>query len=467
MTETIDRAADTAIYRVLNPATGEVVEEFPTATDADIQAALAAAHEAFQSWREVPIGERARLVARIGELFAERAEELGAIITEEMGKLPREAAGELGMVTDIFGYYAAEGPALAADQPITPVGGGKAVIQKRPVGALLGIMPWNYPYYQVARFAAPNLVLGNTIILKHAPSCPRSALAMQRIFDDAGLPAGAYVNVFATNDQVADIIADPRIQGVSLTGSERAGAAVAEIAGKNLKKVVLELGGSDPYIVLDTDDVARTAKTAFRARMANSGQACNSPKRMIVMADIFDDFVAELAAHAKKLRPGNPADPETTFAPLSSRPAAETLLEQIRDAVDKGAVLHAGGSPVAGPGSFVEPTVLTGITRDMRAWGEELFGPAAMVYKVASEDEAVALANDTAFGLGAAVFSTDPDRAKRVADRLEAGMVSINRPGGSAAELPFGGIKRSGVGRELGPLGMDEFVNKRLLYIAD
>ncbi|NKX50563.1 aldehyde dehydrogenase family protein, partial [Arthrobacter deserti] len=296
---------------------------------------------------------------------------------------------------------------------------------------------------------------------------PRSALAMQDIFDEAGLPKGAYVNVFASNEQVEDIIADPRIQGVSLTGSERAGAAVAEIAGRNLKKVVLELGGSDPYIVLDTDNVAAAAKTAFRARMGNSGQACNSPKRMIVMEDIYDEFVAELAGHARKVRPGNPADPETTFAPLSSQPAADTLVEQIQDAVDKGAVLHAGGSAIAGPGSFVEPTVLTGITPQMRAYSEELFGPAAMVYKVSSEDEAVALANDTAFGLGAAVFSTDVERARRVADRLEAGMVSISRPGGSAAELPFGGNKRSGVARELGPLGMDEFVNRRLLYIAD
>ncbi|GAA4051636.1 NAD-dependent succinate-semialdehyde dehydrogenase [Arthrobacter methylotrophus] len=467
MTETISiQHTRTALYRVQNPATGIVVEEFPTASDADVTAALASAHGAYLAWREVPILERARLVSRVGELFAERAEELAAIITEEMGKLPQEARGELGLVTEIFDYYATEGPALAADQPIKAIGGGRAVIQKRPVGALLGIMPWNYPYYQVARFAAPNLVLGNTIILKHAPNCPRSALAMQRIFDDAGLPPGAYVNVFATNGQVADIIADPRVQGVSLTGSERAGAAVAEIAGRNLKKVVLELGGSDPLIVLDSADIAATARIAFRARMSNSGQACNSPKRMIVTGDIYDGFVAELTAQAAALCPGNPADAGTNFAPLASPAAAAQLLAQIQDAVDKGATLHTGGSYLDEAGSLVAPTILTGVTPGMRAYSEELFGPVAVVYRVDGDEEAGALANDSEYGLGAAVFSADIDRAQRIADRLDAGMVSINQPGGSSAELPFGGVKRSGVGRELGPLGMDEFVNKKLLYIA-
>lgn len=455
-------------YRSVNPATGQVLAEYSTATDAQVEEALATADAAFRAWRAVPIEERAAVAARVGALFTERAEELAATITQEMGKPLSEARDEVEFCTEIFGYFADQGPSLAADQPITASGGGKAVIQKRPVGVLLGIMPWNFPYYQVARFAAPNLVLGNTIVLKHAESCPRSALALQQLMDDAGVPAGAYTNVFASHDQIARIIADPRVQGVSLTGSERAGAKVAEIAGRNLKKVVLELGGSDPYVVLDAADVQESARAAFATRMANTGQACNSNKRMIVMDDIHDQFVAELTRQASALAPGDPADDAPgTFAPLSSRAAAEALARQIQDAVEAGATLHAGGRVLEGPGAFLEPTVLTGITPDMAAHHEELFGPVAVVYKVTGDEEALALANDTPYGLGGAVFSTDPDRARRLAEGLDAGMANVNAAEAEGAEMPFGGVKRSGYGRELGPLGMDEFVNKRLLYVKD
>ncbi|WP_422936722.1 NAD-dependent succinate-semialdehyde dehydrogenase [Sinomonas sp. P47F7] len=455
-------------YRVLNPATGEVVETFATATDAEIQAAIAAAAAAYQTWRDVPIADRAPIVARVGELFAERADELAKIITTEMGKPLSQSRGEAEFAADIFRYFAAQGPALAADQEITTFSGGRAVVQRLPIGPLLGIMPWNYPYYQVARFAAPNLMLGNTILLKHAENCPRSALAIQQIMDDAGVPAGAYVNVFASHAQVADIIADPRIQGVSLTGSERAGAIIGELAGRNLKKAVLELGGSDPYVVLDAADVAGAAATAWATRMENTGQACNSNKRMIVADGIFDDFVAELTARAQGLMPGDPAaDVEGTFAPLSSRAAAEGLALQVQDAVDKGATLHAGGVLEDGNAAYFSPAVLTGVTPDMRAYREELFGPVAVVYKVADDDEAVRLANDSPYGLGGAVFSDDPERAARVASRLEVGMSNVNIPAAEGAEMPFGGVKRSGFGRELGPLGMEEFVNKRLFFIAD
>jgi succinate-semialdehyde dehydrogenase/glutarate-semialdehyde dehydrogenase len=455
-------------YRVLNPATGEVVETFPTATDADVESALASAQSAFESWRETPIETRAKVVARIAELFTERADELAAIITEEMGKPLSQSKGEAEFCTDIFNYFAAEGPTLAADQEIKTFSGGRAVVQKLPVGPLLGIMPWNYPYYQVARFAAPNLMLGNTIILKHAESCPRSALAIQRIMDDAGVPQGAYVNLFASHAQIADIIADPRLQGVSLTGSERAGAVIGELAGKNLKKAVLELGGSDPFVVLDAADVAAVADTAWDTRMENTGQACNSNKRMIVMEDIFDDFVAQLTSRAQALAPGDPAaDAENTYAPLSSRAAAEGLAAQVQDAVDKGATLHAGGMLGEGDAAYYSPAVLTGVTPGMRAYHEELFGPVAVVYKVGSDEEALRLANDTPYGLGGAVFSTDTARAEKVASRLESGMSNVNTPAAEGAEMPFGGVKRSGFGRELGPLGMDEFVNKRLYYVAD
>jgi succinate-semialdehyde dehydrogenase/glutarate-semialdehyde dehydrogenase len=455
-------------YRIVNPATGAVEQTFDTATDAEIEAALAAAHAAYDAWKDVPIDDRAKVVTRIAELFVERKDELGAIATREMGKPLSEAVGEAEFCGDIFGYFATEGPTLAADQPIKTFSGGKAVVQKLPIGPVLGIMPWNYPFYQIARFAAPNLMLGNTVILKHAESVPGSALAVAQLMKDAGVPDGAYVNVFASHDQIETMIADPRVAGVSLTGSERAGAVVASIAGRNLKKCVLELGGSDPYVILDTDDVAAAADVAWETRISNTGQACNSNKRMIVMDDVFDDFVARLTEHARDLRPGDPAAEEDgTFAPLSSRAAAENLAEQVQDAVSKGATLHAGGVLADGPAAYYSPAVLTGITQERRAYREELFGPVAVVYKVSSDDEALALANDTAYGLGGAVFSTDTERATRIAQRLEVGMSNVNTPAGEGAEVPFGGVKRSGFGRELGPLGMDEFVNKRMFYVAD
>ncbi|WP_067184394.1 NAD-dependent succinate-semialdehyde dehydrogenase [Microtetraspora niveoalba] len=447
-------------YQVTDPATGEVVETFEPATDADVEAALTAAAAAYATWKDVPITRRAEIVSKIGALFAERADELAAIAAQEMGKPVSEGVGEVEFCQAIFDYFATEGPTLAADQPIKTFAGGKAVVQKLPIGALLGIMPWNFPYYQIARFAAPNLMLGNTIILKHAESVPRSALAVEQIMKDAGVPEGVYVNLFATHEQIETIIADPRVQGVSLTGSERAGAIVASLAGKHLKKCVLELGGSDPYVILDSDDVAEAAETAWGTRMYNMGQACNSNKRMIVMHDIYDDFVSELTRKALAIEPGS-------YAPMSSRAAAETLAAQVDDAVSKGATLHAGGVLSEAPSAYYSPAVLTGVTPDMRAYSEELFGPVAVVYKVGSDEEALELANDTQYGLGGAVFSTDVDRATSLASRLETGMSNVNTPAGEGAEVPFGGVKRSGFGRELGPLGMDEFVNKRMFFVAD
>jgi succinate-semialdehyde dehydrogenase / glutarate-semialdehyde dehydrogenase len=455
-------------YQTVNPATGEVVETFDFATDAEIEAALASAHSAYAAWRDVPIADRAKTGRRIGELFVERRRDLAAIATREMGKPLPEARGEAKFCGEIFDYFATEGPQLAADQPIKTFSGGKAVVQKLPIGAVLGIMPWNYPYYQIARFAAPNLMLGNTVILKHAESVPGCALAVAEIMRDAGVPEGAYVNLFASHAQIETMIADPRVAGVSLTGSERAGAVVAAIAGKNLKKCVLELGGSDPYVILDSDDVPGAADLAWDTRISNTGQACNSNKRMIVMNDIYDSFVSRLTELAQGLAPGDPAaGTEGTFAPLASRAAAERLDEQVQDAVSKGATLHAGGVLGEGPAAYYSPAVLTGITPEMRAYHEELFGPVAVVYPVASDDEALALANDTAYGLGGAVFSKDTERASRLAERLEVGMSNVNTPAGEGAEVPFGGVKRSGFGRELGPLGMDEFVNKRMFYVAD
>lgn len=453
-----------SLYQVVNPATGETEKEYDTATDAQIEQAISDAAAAFRSWRTTAKPDRAAIIARVAQLHLDRKKELAAIITREMGKTTADAVDEVEFSASIYQYYADNGADLLRDEPLPSDTGGTAIVRRSPIGALLGIMPWNFPYYQVARFAGPNLMIGNTILLKHAPQCPESALAVEKIFTDAGLPHGAYVNVFATNDQAATIIADPRVAGVSVTGSERAGTAVAELAGANLKKVVLELGGSDPFIVIDADDIAAVAEAAVAARMENAGQSCNASKRMIVTDAVYDEFVEEFTAGMAAQVTGDPTDPSTTYGPLSSEAAAATLIEQIDDAVSKGATLHTGGHRLDRPGAFVEATVLSGVTEGMRAFREELFGPAAVVYRVADVEEAIAVANDTPFGLGGAVFAKDEKIALEIADRIDAGMVWINEAEGGGPELPFGGTKRSGVGRELGPLGIDEFVNKKLIH---
>ncbi|GAA3698775.1 NAD-dependent succinate-semialdehyde dehydrogenase [Arthrobacter ginkgonis] len=455
----------TSEYAVFNPATGKVEKEFKQASDVEIADALARSQAAFTSWRRSRIEDRTAMLRRVANLHEERRNELATLVTREMGKPISQALIEVDLVTTIYRFYADMAPGLLQDEELDVVAGGTAVIRKEAMGSLLGIMPWNFPYYQVARFSAPNLALGNTILLKPAPQCPESALAMEQIFADAGLPAGAYINLFASNEQVANIIADPRVQGVSLTGSERAGAAVAEIAGRNLKKVVLELGGSDPFLVLGPVDLDRAVKDASMGRFFNAGQACNAAKRIIVTEEHYEAFVEKFTARVKAIEPGDPANPGTYMGPLSSPQAVENLAAQIEDAVAQGATVLAGGKRLDRDGAWYAPTVLTGVTPGMRAYSEELFGPAAVIYKVANEDEAVALANDTDYGLSAAVECDDEERARRIADRLDTGMVYINEPSGTAAELPFGGVKRSGFGRELGKYGMEEFVNKKLVRV--
>lgn len=444
----------TTLYAVVDPSTGELVKEYPTATDAQIEAAVAAAAKAHREWsRTSTVADRAALIRRVAELHVERKDELARIIQREMGKPLDQSVGEVEFSASIYEYYADNAEKFLADEPITLLDGdGSALIRRSSVGVLLGIMPWNYPYYQVARFAGPNLTLGNTIVLKHAPQCPESAAALQQIFTDAGYPEGAYVNIYATNEQIAGIIADPRIQGVSLTGSERAGAAVAEIAGRNLKKVVLELGGSDPFIVLSSDDLDATVEAAVDGRFENTGQACNAAKRIIVAESVYDTFLDKFTAKVLAKSEG--------LAPLSSVAAAERLEDQVNRAVEAGAELTTNGSR---KGAFYPPGVLTNVPADYR---EELFGPVASVYKVADEDAAVELANDTPFGLGSYVYTTDDAQAARVADKIEAGMVFVNAVGAEGVELPFGGVKRSGFGRELGRFGIDEFVNKKLIRIG-
>jgi succinate-semialdehyde dehydrogenase/glutarate-semialdehyde dehydrogenase len=441
-------------YAIIDPATGERIATFPRASHADIDAALDLAASACSKWgRTTTAVQRAALLRRVGELHGERRDDLAAVIGREMGKPLDEALGEVDFCREIYEFYADNAARFLADEQVPLLqGSGTAVIRRSPVGALLGIMPWNFPYYQVARFAAPNLAVGNTIVLKHAPQCPESAAALHGIFAEAGFPLGAYVAVNATVNQVAEMIADPRIAGVSLTGSERAGAAVAEIAGRNLKKVVLELGGSDPFVLLSTDDLEAVVAAAVAARLDNAGQVCNAPKRFIVADELYEPFLDRFTTSILAAAEG--------VAPMSSLRAAEGLQGQVDRAVVQGATLRTAGER---SGAFFPPGVLSGVTSDQDVFAQELFGPVAMVFRVSSEEEAIALANNTPYGLGSYVFTTDPEQAERVADQIDAGMVFINGVMLDAAELPFGGVKRSGFGRELGHFGMDEFVNKKLI----
>jgi succinate-semialdehyde dehydrogenase / glutarate-semialdehyde dehydrogenase len=441
-------------YAVINPATGEKVRSYPTATDQEIGAAVDRVVGAHAQWASRSIAERAAVVRRIGDLHIERSVQLGEAIVREMGKPLADAVGEVEFSGAIYHYYADHAEELLADKPIALESGeGSAFIRPSSVGALLGIMPWNFPAYQVARFAGPNLVVGNTVLLKHAPQCPESAELIAGIFDDAGVPAGVYVNIYATNEQIADIIAHPGIRGVSLTGSERAGAAVAEIAGRNLKKCVLELGGSDPFIVLSTDDLDATVDAAIFARTDNNGQACNAGKRMVVIDSLYDVFVEKFTEKMLSL----------DAAPLSSVAAADNLGRQVERAVAQGATLASAGER---KDAWFPAGVLSNVTSDNEIAREELFGPVAQVYRAADEADAIRIANDTPYGLGSYVFTTDPEQALRVAQGLDTGMVFVNGVGMDAPELPFGGTKRSGFGRELGTLGIEEFINKKMIRIA-
>ncbi|WP_395728147.1 NAD-dependent succinate-semialdehyde dehydrogenase [Nakamurella sp.] len=458
------------MFAVTNPATGREESRYATATDAEIEQILASSETAARELAGSELDRRCAALGRIAELHDERRDELAMLVTTEVGKPIRQARGELGLVASIYRYYAERSTQFLADDEITTGAGGSAVVRKVPVGPLLGIMPWNFPYYQAARFAAPNLAAGNTIVLKPAPQCPSSALAQDAIIrqalSESGLPVDGFQTVLAGNEQIATMIADPRVRGVSLTGSERAGAAVAAIAGRHLKKVVLELGGSDPFVVLDAADLDRVVKRAVHARLANAGQACNAAKRFIVLDDLYDEFVDRFATAMGRIEPGDPTLDSTFLGPLSSKDARDTLADQVDRAVAQGARVLTGGRRTDGPGYGYRPTVLTGVTAEMDVFNQELFGPVAVVHRATDEDDAVALANATPFGLGASVHSDDPERAARVADRLDAGMVSINESGGSSADLPFGGVKRSGFGRELGSYGISEFVNHKLVRTA-
>ena len=452
-------------YAVINPATGETLKEYPQISDEDLSAAIAAAEDAHKNWgMKTSVSERGALVRKVADFHSERRKELAEIIVREMGKPMEQALGEVDFCADIYGFYADNAENLLKDEPIDLLAGeGTAVIRRTSVGPLLGIMPWNFPYYQVARFAGPNLTAGNTILLKPAHQCPESAEAIQTMMRDAGFPDGAYQTILASNDQIETVIEDPRVRGVSLTGSERAGAAVAEIAGRNLKKVVLELGGSDPFVLLGADDLDEAVDAAVAGRLDNTGQSCNAAKRFIVADELYDDFIEKFKDKMTAAEPGDPMSDDAEMGPLSSSSAAETLQDQLDRAVAGGAQVVAGGER---KDNFFPSTVITGVTPDNEAYREEFFGPVAMVFRAGSEEEAVQIANDTPFGLGSYVFANDLEQAERVADALDTGMVYVNGVGLDGAELPFGGVKRSGFGRELGRLGIEEFVNKKLIRVV-
>lgn len=455
-------------YRTLDPSTGKLIQEFPVTTDGEVHAALENAHKAYiQDWRHRSVTERAKIMSRAANLMRERTDELARLATLEMGKQIDHGRAELDLSARILQYYADNAEEFLRSHPIE--GSAGAVIATEPIGVIVAIEPWNFPYYQVARVAGPQIMAGNTLIVKHASSVPQCALAIAKLFEDAGAPLGVYTNIYATIPQINTLIEDIRVRGITLTGSERAGAAVAERAGRYLKKVVLELGGSDPFIVLEDAPLEAAIKEAAIGRMLTTGQSCAAVKRIIVVGkqrghefleglkEIFDGLLAGV---------GDPMEPSTSLGPVFSESGLNDLLQQVEAAREAGATVAFGGKRINRPGFYLEPTIVTDISKDNPLFMQETFGPVASFYVVDSEDEAIELANATNFGLGSSIFSSNITHAKEIARKIEAGMVFINSMIYSGPEVPFGGVKNSGFGRELSALGIHEFVNKKLIRVA-
>ncbi|AME26939.1 NAD-dependent succinate-semialdehyde dehydrogenase [Burkholderia sp. PAMC 26561] len=453
-------------YQSINPFTEAVLRSFPEHTDAELEAVLASAELAFQNdWRGRSYEQRGAVLRRAATILNDRIDHFAVIATREMGKLLREAREEIALCADILRYYADNGEAMLAERPLV-LERGEAVVHSKPIGVIFCIEPWNFPYYQLARVAGPNLMAGNTLIVKHAPSVPECALAFEELLREAGAPAGAYSNVFISNEQCANAIADRRVKGVALTGSERAGAAVASEAGKALKKSTMELGGSDAFIVLDDADIDEAVRLAVQGRMNNMGQACAGSKRFILHEAIADAFTRRFCDTLGTYVPGDPMDDQTSLAPLCSLSALERALAQINIAVARGAKVLSGGNRLQRSGYFLAPTVLVDVSPDNPVFRQEFFAPVAMVFRVASDGEAVELANDSPYGLGGSVVTTNIERGKRIAAQMDTGMVFINDTVISAPDLPFGGVKNSGYGRELSDLGIQEFVNRKLVTVT-
>jgi succinate-semialdehyde dehydrogenase/glutarate-semialdehyde dehydrogenase len=451
--------------QTINPNNNKTVKSFEEMTEKSVDAKVAKAQVAFADWKETSYKQRADLLHKVATLMRNKKSELAKTITLEMGKLLAQAEGEIELSADILDYYADHGEKFLADKVLDPEY-GSAIIRNSPIGVLLGVMPWNFPYYQVARFAAPNIMVGNTILLKHASIVPQCAAAIEELFEVAEAPEGLYTNLFISGKHASALVSDKRIKGVSLTGSEEAGASIAMEAGKHLKKVVLELGGNDVFIILEDADMEKTVEWAVVGRMNNNGQCCVASKRFIAVEAIADEFIQKFKDKLSKMKVGDPMDPATELGPLSSEEAAVHLADQVKRSVDKGAKVLLGGKRADREGAFMEPTILTDLKPGIAGYHEELFGPVASFYVVKDEHAAIDLANDSDFGLGASVFTQDIERGKKVADRIDTGMVFINHPTWTQADLPFGGTKGSGFGRELSELGIQEFVNKKLIRVS-
>ena len=452
-------------YQSINPFDGKLLKTFEELTDPQLETALETAATCFDTWRNTTFAQRAAIVAKAAALMHARVDEFARPVTLEMGKLIDQARGEVVLSADIIDYYAKNAERFLADVRLEP-SSGEAEVESSPLGVLFGVEPWNFPYYQLARFAAPNLMAGNVVMVKHAGCVPQCAIAFEKLWLEAGAPVGAYTNLLISYEQVNRVIDDPRIKGVALTGSVEAGRVVAARAGQNLKKSTMELGGSDAFIVLEDADLEKAVKWAVWAKMNNTGQCCVAAKRFIVVEALADRFLEQFQAALTALKPGDPMNETTTLGPLSTEGALVKLLSQVHHAVARGATLVMGGERVNRPGSFMQPTILTDISRGNPAFREEFFGPVALFFRVKNEDEAVALANDSDFGLGGAVFTRDVARGRRVASRVDTGMMFVNHPTWTTPDLPFGGIKSSGYGRELSSMGIQEFVNKKLVRVA-
>ena len=433
-----------------NPATNKVVQSFDEMTDKQVDAAIAKSQSTFQVWKNKSYQDRAVLVRKVAQLMREQKSKLAKLITLEMGKIVSQSESEIDLSANIIGYYADNAKTFLADKKLNP-DAGEAFVRSSPIGVLFGVMPWNFPFYQVVRFAAPNIMVGNTILLKHASIVPQCAIAIENLFKEAGAPEGLYTNLMISGKRSTALVADVRIKGVSLTGSEGAGASMAAAAGKNLKRSVLELGGSDSFIILEDADIDKAIEMAIIGRMNNNGQSCVASKRFIAVEAIADEFLEKFTAAIANLKVGDPMDPKTQVGPLSSEQALEDLLDQVSR-------FQKAGAKIA--------TLLTNLKRGEPTFYEELFGPVASFYRVENEQEAIDLANDSPFGLGGSIYTKDIKRAIKIADQIDSGMVFINQPTSKQPDLPFGGTKRSGYGRELAEQGIHEFVNKKLIRVS-
>jgi succinate-semialdehyde dehydrogenase/glutarate-semialdehyde dehydrogenase len=451
-------------YQTLNPATGEVLQVFDTWGNEQLETAISQVAEATPNWQVTVLAERCSLLLRVAEVLREQKEEMARLVSLEMGKLINESRAEVEKCALGCEYYAEQVPQFLADE-IIETDAGRSLVAYQPLGTILAIMPWNFPLWQVFRFMAPALAAGNTALLKHASNVPQCALAVERILKQAGCPEGVFRTLMIDAATVASVIADPRVQAVTLTGSELAGRKVAACAGEHLKKSVLELGGSDAFVILADADLELTIEQAVASRYLNAGQSCIAAKRFIVVDAIADEFVSRFTKAVEALKPGNPMDTQTTLAPLARTDLRDELHRQVEDSVKAGATVVTGGKPINGPGAFYQATILDNVGSGMPAYAEEMFGPVAAVIRVRDEAQALAVANDSRFGLGGSVWTQDTVKGEQFVRRMQCGSAFVNGMVKSDPRLPFGGIKASGYGRELSHHGIREFVNVKTVWV--